>query len=111
MRPSTIAEEDGYLGPHDRVLEVGDEQAMVFTHQDSGPFWLSKEKQEQSRKDHYTRISPFTKKLTIHELADKLGAKGHVCKGKRRKELLDLARLTDVETSKTVSTFIGSDFQ
>ena len=30
MQPTTIKQNFGYLGPHDRILEVGDEQHMVF---------------------------------------------------------------------------------
>jgi hypothetical protein len=69
MRASTIHSADGYLGPfvHNRKLNVGDEHKMVFSADDEGPYWMSPEEREQTRKDQYGTAT-ITKEYTKAQL-------------------------------------------
>jgi hypothetical protein len=50
-----MLQEDGYLGTHlTRLLNVGDTQSMIFTPQDSGPWYLSFQHRKAHRKDRAT---------------------------------------------------------
>ena len=71
MRDSKIVDET-YLGPHSPLLQVGDVQSMVFCEGDAGPFWMSEEKQNETKNDFVSsdiEIKAYTKK----ELVGKLG--------------------------------------
>ena len=41
MHPTKIKYDFGYLGPHDQIIEIGDEQNMVFQLFVNGPFWMT----------------------------------------------------------------------
>ena len=41
MQPENIKHEVGYLGPHDRIIEVGDDKNMVFQEGSDVPFWMT----------------------------------------------------------------------
>ena len=51
MRDTVISKKDGYLGPFQPKLQVGDTQVLLFCPQDSGPFWMTTEERERKRKD------------------------------------------------------------
>ena len=56
MRASTIHSANGYLGPYAYTnckLNVSDKQKMVFSADDEGPYWMSPEEREQTRKNQY----------------------------------------------------------
>jgi hypothetical protein len=40
---TVISKKDGYLGPFQPKLQVGDMQVLLFCPQDSGPFWMTAE--------------------------------------------------------------------
>ncbi|KAI2502647.1 hypothetical protein MHU86_11841 [Fragilaria crotonensis] len=75
MRDSIIKGEDGYLGPHNRSLNVGDVQSMVFRSTDNGPYWMTPEEQEQTRKDHFV-TTVTTKEHTKPQLIELLRQRG-----------------------------------
>ena len=66
MRDSKI-ENNTYLGPHSRILQVGDIQKMCFQSNDPGPFWLLPEQRNTSKNDCESQDSE-TKKYTKREL-------------------------------------------
>jgi hypothetical protein len=66
MKPSKIESVEGYLGPyhHDKKLQVGDIQDMMFRPGDQGPYWMTAEEREQTRKDKFmatTKEKYYTK--------------------------------------------------
>jgi hypothetical protein len=75
MRESIIKGEDGYLGPHNCKLSVGDIQSMVFRSTNNGPYWMTPEEREQTRKDHFgTTVT--TKEHTKPHLIELLRQRG-----------------------------------
>lgn len=74
MRPSQIMKEDGYLGPFDKVLKVGDTQQFVWQAGDAGPFhFTDKEKDARVKQDDKVGIPT--------RLARKFGmkARSYIC--------------------------------
>ncbi len=65
MRETVRKQEKGYLGPFLRILNPGDTQSMVFKDRDNGPFWMSREEQENTR--HDKTIQDKTKTRTFTE--------------------------------------------
>ena len=51
LRDSTISVEDGFLGPFEQVLNVGETQRFCFGPGDAGPFWMTDEQREETRLD------------------------------------------------------------
>ena len=49
MWDTIMIQEERYLGPFPRILELGDTQSLVFVTSNSGPFWMSSEEKEESR--------------------------------------------------------------
>jgi hypothetical protein len=98
MKQSKIKSVDGYLGPHDhdRKLNVGDVQSMVFHPSDNGPYWMTPEEQEQTRKDHYgTTI--ITKEYTKPQLIEMLQQKQGIDNPKGNKQQIkDMAELAGI---------------
>jgi hypothetical protein len=75
MRETKIKDHDGYLGMHERTLQVGDTQSFGFTSDDEGPFWMSPETRELNRHDRMLPAPPGAQKLrnkTIAELKSEL---------------------------------------
>jgi len=91
MRPSTIKQEKGYLGPYHRTLNAGDTQYFVFQSGDSGPFWLSEQQREALRNDKEVAGQTLKRNLTKVELTAKLRGKGIMATGslKALKKLCD----------------------
>jgi hypothetical protein len=98
MKQSIIKSEDGYLGSHDHdhKLKVGDVQSMVFHPSDNGPYWMTPEEQEQTRKDHYgTTI--ITKEYTKPQLIEMLQQKQGIDNPKGNKQQIkDMAELAGI---------------
>jgi hypothetical protein len=72
QRDMTIKQEEGYLGPYLRQLNVGDIQKMNFTPDDSGPFWMTPEEKEIARHDITDAAKKKIRKYTKKELEQKL---------------------------------------
>jgi hypothetical protein len=51
LRDAEIKEVQGYLGPFPSVLKMGDVQKMNFQEGEDGPFWMSAEEKEKSKRD------------------------------------------------------------
>lgn len=103
MHPTKIEAEKGYLGPYDRVLNVGDMQQMVFQEGDDGPFWMSSE--ERETKKHSVLGEPKTKDKTKDELLRELREKGVQQTGLRQKKVADLREMASnkgIEITKVV---------
>jgi hypothetical protein len=75
MGESIIKGEDGYLGPHNCKLNVGDVQSMVFRSTNNGPYWMTPEEREQTRKDHFGTTAT-TKEHTKPHLIELLRQRG-----------------------------------
>lgn len=73
MRPSKIL--DGDLGTFEAKIAVGEEQQMVYTESDEGPFYLSPSEREAKKRNRNTGRT-ITKKRRKAELQDDLKAKG-----------------------------------
>ena len=41
MHPTNIKQKIGYLGLHERILEVGDDKHMVFQEGGNVPLWVN----------------------------------------------------------------------
>jgi hypothetical protein len=74
LRSTMIEEEDGYLGPFDRILSVGMRQSLVFSSQDEGPYWLSVEERARLKFDVRDTVEMKTRLLIKAELIEKLKA-------------------------------------
>ena len=57
----------GFLGEHPRILNPGDTQKMVFSDDNTGPFWMSRE-EEISQKYDFATGKTKTRNLTKSEL-------------------------------------------
>ncbi len=81
MRDTVMVKCEGYLGPFNPKLQVGDTQRIFFQPEDVGPFWMTN--QERERK-HHDFIKPGMKlvKRTKKELIQLLKDKGIDTMGK-----------------------------
>ncbi len=106
MHPSKIEKEDGYLGPFERVLEVGATQRFVWVEGDTGPFYLSDGEKEKQRFDWFESSGAIVDK-TKQELSDELN-ENQINKIDPKKfklaELQDLATLKGIEFTKRKET-------
>jgi hypothetical protein len=55
MRDTTIMAEQGFLGPHSPTLHVGNTQSLVFSVDDSGPWYLTPEQQAIRRHERRSK--------------------------------------------------------
>ena len=51
--PTNIKQEVGYLGPQEQIIEVGDEQHMVFQEGGDVPFYMTSQKSIDTNISHY----------------------------------------------------------
>ena len=95
MRESTIKDHDGYLGMHQRTLEVGNTQSFVFRSDDDGPFWMSPQERELNRHNRIlapTPGIPRTRNKTIAELKAEL-APLNILNDRRQYRLAELQEI------------------
>ncbi len=90
MRDTEIKGVWAYLGPFPSVLKMGDVQKMNFQEGDDGPFWLSPEEKEKSKRDQPSgKIKK--REYNIKELIQNLSEVGYVASG-RKKQLHQAAQ-------------------
>ena len=53
MYPTKIKQEVGYLGPHEWIIEVGDEKHMVFQEGDNVPLWMTPQERVDKKFSQY----------------------------------------------------------
>jgi hypothetical protein len=106
MQDSTIVEEDGYLGPFQRILEMGDTQSFVFKEGDAGPFYLQdlpEDEFERRKQTQYEEEDGTLIDKTKQDLADEL-SQGQIVKidpsKKRLTELQSLAQARGIDSLK-----------
>jgi hypothetical protein len=106
MQDSTILEEDGYLGPFQRILEMGDTQSFVFKEGDAGPFYLQdlpEDEFERRKQTQYEEEDGTLIDKTKQDLADEL-SQGQIVKidpsKKRLTELQSLAQARGIDSLK-----------
>jgi hypothetical protein len=84
---------NGYLGPHehDCKLKVGDEQKMIFGPDDEGPYWMTPEEKEKTRKDQY---GPTTtqREYTKPQLIEMLKREGIMSPKGNKQQIRDMAQ-------------------
>ncbi|KAI2512867.1 hypothetical protein MHU86_1413 [Fragilaria crotonensis] len=79
MRDTLITQEEGFLGPFQRVLEPGSIQSLLFSASDSGPFWMSESEREECRFDIQLgteTVTPRNRSELELSLRGKVSAKG-----------------------------------
>ena len=109
MRDTEIKAVRGYLGPFPSVLKMGDIQKMNFQEGDDGPFWMSAEEKEKSKRD---QPSGKIKKpeYNIKELIKKLSEVGYVASG-WKKQLQQAAQARGIpifeETEAVIEGWLG----
>ena len=102
MRESKIKAEDGYLGMHERTINVGDTQSFIFEPGDAGPFWMTENEREMNRHDRILLPlpgNPRKRNKTIAELKADLGP-FKILNDRRQyrlAELQELARTNNVD--------------
>ena len=101
MHDSYIPMEEGYLGPHQRKVNVGMNQVMVFKEDDDGPFYLNQEDRESRRHDKEMDEDRVVKK-TKRELVDELKATGIMDPKGSTKHLQKLCQDNNISIQKTV---------
>jgi hypothetical protein len=109
MHESTIKTEDGYLGMHERTLNIGDTQSFIFEPGDLGPFWMSEAERQLNRHDRILPTppgDPKKKNKTISELKAELTPL-NVMNPTRNKykltELQELAIANNIDTKKEIT--------
>ena len=103
MHKTKIKQTNGYLGPYQRILEVGDEQHMVFQEGDNGPFWMTPQEREDTKISVYDE--PHDKAKTKGELLEKIRFSGEDMSGLKSKkvsELQEIARGKGIAVTKRV---------
>jgi hypothetical protein len=102
MRESKIKAEDGYLGMHERTVNVGNTQSFIFEPGDAGPFWMTENEREMNRHDQILLPlpgNPRKRNKTIAELKADLGP-FNILNDRRQyclAELQELARTNNVD--------------
>ena len=82
MRDTVIMSDNGFLGKHSPCLQVGDIQSLVFTPEDTGPWYLSSEQRERQRHDRLTGKSKIVER-SKRMLIDARTAAGVVLQAQR----------------------------
>jgi hypothetical protein len=100
MKDTTIKKEQGYLGPYPCKLKPGDVQSMIFNEADNGPFWMTREEQENKRHDKTIQDQSTSRMLRKGELKVILAEKNLSTKG-TSKELLKRAQEHNIKTKVT----------
>jgi hypothetical protein len=67
MRETTIKKSQGYLGPHSLKLQIGGTESMVFSPLETGPFWMTEAKREETCHDRIFEEEK-TREFTKEEL-------------------------------------------
>ncbi len=98
MRSTVIKTEEGFLGPFQRQLQVGDTQHLMFHTTDSGPFWMSQEEKEATCHDVVDEAPKCFQRNKAELIADLLG-KSINTKGFNKKELVVLCKQNDNATA------------
>ena len=75
-------------GPYQSILDVGDEQKMVFDEDDDGPFYLNNNHRVARKYDRNTGEKKVIEK-TKKKLKEELKAKGYIVRGHVKKEELE----------------------
>ena len=57
MHPKNINQNFGYLGPYDRIIEVGDDNHMVFQEDGNGPLWMTTKERVYAKFSNYDEPS------------------------------------------------------
>ena len=71
MQQTNIKQEFGYLGPHDRIPEVGDDKHMLFQQVSGVSFWMTPQERV------YTKFSQYDKmQLKYNTKAELLESSG-----------------------------------
>ena len=96
MRDTVLTKEEGFLGPYQRKLLVGETQHLYFRPEDEGPFWLTPEERERKRFD-ILKEGTRTIRLTKKQLVQALEQKGIIASGKAA-ELKKLAENNGILT-------------
>jgi hypothetical protein len=108
MKTSKMEAEDGFLGPFDSILSVGEVQGMQFLPTDSGPFWMTSRKQEdrQHNRTRPDRAPATRREKTKKELAEELSLPGATINPPKQKleELQEMARKRNISTDKDVQS-------
>ena len=109
MRELIIKAEDGYLGMHERTINVGDTQSFVFKPDNVGPFSMTEQERELNRHDRIrppATGNPRKRNKTNAELKAELGPLNVLNDNRwqyRLKELQDMARAKDVDITTNVT--------
>ena len=83
LQSTTIWEAHGYLGPYSlKLLNVDDNQFMIFQPGDERPFWMTADEKKSKREDSVEKGATTTRKLMKLELTKKLMELGGTTKGK-----------------------------
>ncbi len=106
MRYSNIIQIDGYLGPFDPTLAVGDEQSMTFSPTDVGPFWMDAAEREERRFDRpkTNAAAPQPRNKSKKDLAVELSVPGNVLDPNKFKleQLQEMASAQEIPLQKIV---------
>ena len=77
---------------HNCKLKVGDEQKMIFSPDDEGPYWMTPEEREQTRKDQYGSTM-IQKEYTKPQLIEMLERERGIMSPKgNRQQIRDMAQ-------------------
>ena len=92
IHPNNTNQDVGYLGPHEKILEIGDEQNMVFQEGDDVSLWTTPQKRSAMKFSQY-----YVPQLTDKKQAELLGylksagVNISILKGNKVGELKDIA--------------------
>ena len=98
MNPKNINQEVGYFGPHEKIIEVGDENHMLFQESGDVPFWMTPQDSVAKTFSQYDDLQ--LKDKTKAELLGNIKSAGvdiSVVKGNR------LYKIQDISHKNTIS--------
>ena len=104
MRSTKILQEEGFLGPFDRLVEPGDIQSLVFSPSDVGPFWMTDVERKESKVDvrlGNTRTAHLTMPELILQLREKVDEEFSLA-GRSIRQLRNLCTIYGLDTDKSV---------
>ena len=56
MQTTNIKQEVGHIGPHEKIIEVGDEKHMVLQEDGDLPFWMTPQELVDTKFSQYDEL-------------------------------------------------------
>ena len=93
MHPTNIKQEVGYFGPHEKIIEIGDQKHIIFQEGGYVTFWMNPQEFIDTKFSQYDdpQLKDKTKADSISNIKS-AGVDISVVKGKKVGNLQDVSR-------------------